>query len=89
MFFKNYRGISQRFNAPPKLYIENPNLSCYALAIKRRHAKRRFYMKLTKAQIALINKIINAKLSSKEISEIKNYIDRVKGDTPDYDNDEE
>ena len=46
-------------------------------------------MKLTKAQIALINKIINAKLSSKEISEIKDYVDRVKGNTPDYDKDEE
>ena len=46
-------------------------------------------MKLTKAQIALINKLINAKLSNKQISEIKDYVDRVKGDTPDYDNDEE
>jgi hypothetical protein len=42
-------------------------------------------MKLSKAQICLINKIINAKLSSKEVSEVRDYIDRIKGETPDYD----
>lgn len=42
-------------------------------------------MKLSKAQICLINKIVNAKLSSKEVAEIRDYVDRVKGKTPDYD----
>ena len=42
-------------------------------------------MKLTKAQICLINKIVNAKLSSKEVAEIRDYVDRIKGNTPDYD----
>ena len=46
-------------------------------------------MKLSKAQICLINKIINSKLSSKEVAEIRDYIERIKGKTPDYDNEDE
>ncbi len=46
-------------------------------------------MKLSKAQICLINKIINAKLSSKEVAEVRDYIDRIKGNTTDYNTDEE
>ena len=34
-------------------------------------------MKLTKAQIVLLNKIINAKLTSKEVAEVRDYVDNI------------
>ena len=56
---------------------------------KAKKPKGRKSMKLSKAQICLINKIINSKLSSKEVAEIRDYIERIKGKTPDYDNEDE
>lgn len=34
-------------------------------------------MKLTKAQILLLNKIINAKLTSKEVSEVRDFVEHI------------
>ena len=39
-------------------------------------------MKLTKAQITLINKIINARLSSKEVAELSQKINDLKSGNP-------
>ena len=34
-------------------------------------------MKLTKAQILLVNKIINAKLTSKEVAEVREFVEHI------------
>lgn len=66
-----------------------PDFGAKLMPTKAQSQKGENQMKLSKAQICLINKIINAKLSSKEVAEIRDYIERIKGKTPDYDNEEE